>query len=398
VQGEEEEVGEVPVAFLRTFSAEGVGVRNAINTTMTMMTTMAKDPVKVTEDLADTADPEEARGRASAEGMEEDLLQDQAGTAEVREGRAETGEAAASAEAQEGSAEVREDSAGAPNPEGTAEGPNPEGSAEAPNPEGLGEVPNPEVTAEDRVLSPEGMEVDRIPEGMEEDSHLQGGTAEERGVPEEAADSAEIAVMAAAKVDTRAMAGSVAAQEGSEEDPEASMAASTTTTITSTNTTTRAAASTAVGTKRRQLKADQRRLCSAVCHTSHLGSLLLSDIVDPNVYNLRVFSISLLPHAICAMSCTHRAEPTPCASSRSSLTILGPWLSIPDRRPRAGTRCKTLSEFADPLFCFSCFFSDNSFPRLLTTILADHPWTLAVHSRPTTIYAKCQCKTCFDPR
>jgi len=339
VQGEEEEVGEVPVAFLRTFSAEGVGVRNAINTTMTMMTTMAKDPVKVTEDLADTADPEEARGRASAEGMEEDLLQDQAGTAEVREGRAETGEAAASAEAQEGSAEVREDSAGAPNPEGTAEGPNPEGSAEAPNPEGLGEVPNPEVTAEDRVLSPEGMEVDRIPEGMEEDSHLQGGTAEERGVPEEAADSAEIAVMAAAKVDTRAMAGSVAAQEGSEEDPEASMAASTTTTITSTNTTTRAAASTAVGTKRRQLKADQRRLCSAVCHTSHLRSLLLSDIFDSNVYNLRVFSISLLPHAICAMSCTHRAEPTPCASSRSSLTILGPWLSIPDRRPRAGTRC-----------------------------------------------------------
>jgi len=211
VQGEEEEVGEVPVAFLRTFSAEGVGVRNAINTTMTMMTTMAKDPVKVTEDLADTADPEEARGRASAEGMEEDLLQDQAGTAEVREGRAETGEAAASAEAQEGSAEVREDSAGAPNPEGTAEGPNPEGSAEAPNPEGLGEVPNPEVTAEDRVLSPEGMEVDRIPEGMEEDSHLQGGTAEERGVPEEAADSAEIAVMAAARVDTRATADSVAA-------------------------------------------------------------------------------------------------------------------------------------------------------------------------------------------
>jgi len=362
VQGEEEEVGEVPVAFLRTFSAEGVGVRNAINTTMTMMTTMAKDPVKVTEDLADTADPEEARGRASAEAMEEDLLQDQAGTAEVREGRAETGEAAASAEAQEGSAEVREDSAGAPNPEGTAEGPNPEGSAEAPNPEGLGEVPNPEVTAEDRSpgalgedlvgleeghhpgglgedLSPEGMEVDRIPEGMEEDSHLQGGTAEERGVPEEAADSAEIAVMAAAKVDTRAMAGSVAAQEGSEEDPEASMAASTTTTITSTNTTTRAAASTAVGTKRRQLKADQRRLCSAVCHTSHLRSLLLSDIFDSNVYNLRVFSISLLPHAICAMSCTHRAEPTPCASSRSSLTILGPWLSIPDRRPRAGTRC-----------------------------------------------------------
>lgn len=28
-------------------------------------------------------------------------------------------------------------------------------------------------------------------------------------------------------------------------------------------------------------------------------------------------------------------------------------------------------------------FSDNSFPRLLTTILADHPRTLAVHSRPT---------------